>query len=54
MAQKQAHRLPVVDRSGDLKGLLSIDDVVPRAKRAGISSEVIEALTMLSPQSSDR
>lgn len=54
MAQRQAHRLPVVDRSGELKGLLSIDDVVPRAKRAGLSSEVIDALAMISPQLSAR
>jgi CBS domain-containing protein len=47
MALKQAHRLPVVDKSGELKGILSIDDVVPRAKREGLSSEIIETLTTI-------
>jgi CBS domain-containing protein len=47
MAQKHAHRLPVVDRSGELRGLLSIDDVVPRARREGLSNEVFDVLAMI-------
>jgi CBS domain-containing protein len=45
MAQKQAHRLPVVDKNGDLKGILSIDDVVVKARREGLTNEVIDALS---------
>jgi signal-transduction protein with cAMP-binding, CBS, and nucleotidyltransferase domain len=32
MAHQQVHRLPVVDQSGELKGILSINDLVLRVK----------------------
>ena len=34
MRKKKVHRLPVVNKSGNLKGLLSIDDVLLHAGRA--------------------
>lgn len=47
MAQKHAHRLPVVDKNGDLRGILSIDDVVMHARHEGLSNDVIDALTTI-------
>ena len=44
MAQKQVHRLPVVDRSGALKGLLSIDDVVVNTQSDSLSKEILNTM----------
>ena len=52
MAQKQAHRLPVVDKNGDLRGILSMDDVVVHARREGLSNDVIDALTTICERAS--
>jgi CBS domain-containing protein len=44
MAEKQSHRLPVVDENGALKGILSIDDIVLRAEADGLSKDVLKAM----------
>jgi CBS domain-containing protein len=44
MAQKQAHRLPVVDKDGALRGILSIDDVVLRADVDGLATDVVKTM----------
>ena len=43
MAERQSHRLPVVNEDGSLKGILSIDDVALRAD-AGLWSDMFNAL----------
>jgi CBS domain-containing protein len=50
MAQAHVHRLPVVDREGALRGILSIDDIVPRAETEGLGNDVLRALKAISPQ----
>ena len=52
MAQKQAHRLPVVDKNGDLRGILSIDDVVVKARHEGLANDVIDTLTNICERAS--
>jgi len=54
MAQKHAHRLPVVDKNGDLKGILSIDDVVARARHEGLANDVIDTLSTICERASYR
>jgi CBS domain-containing protein len=39
MAQWQVRRLPVVDQSGALQGILSMDDAVMRAEANGLSNQ---------------
>jgi CBS domain-containing protein len=45
MAQRKLHRLPVVDGSGTLQGIVSMDDIIVRAGADGVSNEdVVQAL----------
>jgi len=44
MAERQLHRLPVVDKDGALKGILSLDDIVLRAEADGLSSDVLKTM----------
>jgi len=47
MAKEKVHRLPVVDESGTLKGILSLDDVLARTDSA-LKDETIRALKTIS------
>lgn len=49
MAQRHVHRLPVVDRDGKLKGMLSIDEVVAWAEAEGLANDVLRALIAIRP-----
>ncbi len=44
MAQRQLHRLPVVDNDGSLKGILSIDDIVLQADSNEIKDDLLNTL----------
>ena len=44
MAQRQVHRLPVVDKDGALKGILSLDDIALRAETEGLSKDLLKTM----------
>jgi CBS domain-containing protein len=44
MAEQRIHRLPVVDESGALKGILSLNDVLRQVKPEGKCADVIRTL----------
>jgi CBS domain-containing protein len=49
MAERQLHRLPVVDRGGELRGMLSLDDIVVSPDRGGLSREdIVRAMKTIS------
>ncbi len=47
MASKKVHRLPVVDEKGQIKGILSIDDILARSDSA-LKDEALRALKVIS------
>lgn len=54
MAERQSHRLPVVDKDGMLKGILSIDDIVLRAEANGLSSDVLKTMKAICDRADQR
>ena len=44
MAERQLHRLPVVDKDGALKGILSLDDIALRAEADGLSKDLLTTM----------
>ena len=54
MAQRQCHRLPVVDKDGALAGILSIDDIVVRAQADGLSNDVLKAVKAICDRTTQR
>lgn len=55
MAQRQVHRLPVVDKDGVLEGILSMDDIVLRTEAGGLTNEeVIKAIKAISDHQNQR
>ena len=55
MAQRKLHRLPVVNKAGELKGILSTDDVILRAEADGLSNEdVVKMMKAICDRQSDR
>jgi len=54
MAKRQSHRLPVVDKDGALKGILSIDDIVLRAEADGLSHDVLKTMKAICDRANRR
>ena len=54
MAERQLHRLPVVDKDGVLKGILSLDDIALRADTDGLSKDLLKAMKAICDRQSRR
>ena len=54
MAERQLHRLPVVDKDGALQGILSLDDIVLRAEADGISKELLKTMQAICDRPNER
>ena len=54
MAQRQLHRLPVVDKDGALKGILSLDDIALRAETDGLSKDLLKTMKAICDRQSRR
>ena len=44
MADRQLHRLPVVDKDGALQGILSLNDVALRAETDGLAKDLLKTM----------
>jgi len=54
MAERQLHRLPVVDKDGGLKGILSLDDIALRAETDGLSKDLLKTMKAICDRQSRR
>ena len=54
MAQRQLHRLPVVDKDGMLTGILSLDDIALRADADGLSTDLLKTLKAICDRQNQR
>jgi len=54
MAERQLHRLPVVDKDGGLKGILSLDDIALRAETDGLSKDLLKTMKAIGDRQSRR
>ncbi len=55
MAQRQVHRLPVVEKDGALKGILSMGDIVLRAETGNVTNEhVIKTMKAICSRPNER
>jgi CBS domain-containing protein len=52
MAERQVRRMPVVDKSGGLTGIIAQADVATRVRRDGKTGEMVEAISEPSSQGS--
>jgi CBS domain-containing protein len=54
MAERQLHRLLVVDKDGALKGILSLDDIALRADSDGISKDLLKTMKAVCDRQNQR
>ena len=54
MAQRQLHRLPLVDSDGALKGILSLDDIVLRAETSGLCNDLLNTMKAICDRRNQR
>jgi CBS domain-containing protein len=54
MAQRKLHRLPVVDKDGALKGILSLDDIALRADADGLSKDLLKTMKAICDRQTQR
>lgn len=44
MAERHLHRLPVIDKTGELCGILSLDDIALHAEGSGLAKDLIRTM----------
>jgi CBS domain-containing protein len=54
MAEGRLHRLPVVDKDGELKGILSLDDIALRAETDGLSKDLVKTMKAICDRQNQR